>query len=212
MSFDPQKRLAISEPNLNIDQFQHGLKEFQDQFYIQLGHIKAMTSVGITVQSFSEIMPEIFPENAESAYLFWKQLPIRFHYTYECYENLERMLDWFEEMIEKESGSTEFTFITDVFISTWHAHWGDGKLKIKSEWMVKTNHHLLAETLNNRGDLIVFRDQFMAEWKPIFEQVVSGISWSGIVMPESAQKIVDRIKILTPKIMGKPKLYRNDGD
>ncbi|PHR35250.1 MAG: hypothetical protein COA38_02885 [Fluviicola sp.] len=195
-----------------IESLKSRVKAFGDQFYIQLGHVKTRNADGQSVKCFQEVFPIIFSEDDEAAYLFWKQIPIRFHYTYECYANIDALILWFEKMKDHRNGEHKCTLLTDVFIIELSATWDAKNIKIESNWMVKTNHQKLADALNEKGPLVATVDRFLGEWKPFLVQLVRGIDASGIAFDDPQEKDkIRRIKALTPYISDTSKLYAKDG-
>lgn len=192
-----------------IENLKQRIHDFGSQFYIQPGYVKSVYSGKNEVETFREVFPAIFSENEESAYIFWKQIPIRFHYTYECYANIDTLLNWFEMLSNKSSGSHDLVLQTDVFIVELHTKWADDRLKIEPLWRVKTSHQLLADRLNELGAVVTKVKDFLGEWKLILVQLVRAVERSKITitLPAEREKIM-RIKRLTPGVQTDPKLYK----
>jgi hypothetical protein len=184
------------------------LQKFGTQFYIQMGHVKPINNYGIIVNELKEVFPLIFSENSESAYIFWKQIPIRFHYTYELYANFDAILDWLELLHNQSEGQYTTTLLTDIFIIELNAKWINNQLKIKTNWLEKDLHKNYALTINNKGAVITHVTTFLAEWKPLLLQIVKAIKTSEIKIsnPKENEKI-ERIKKITPYISNTSILY-----
>ena len=189
------------------------VKAFGQQFYVQLGHVKAKNAQGQVVERFADAFPIVFSEDEESAFLFWKQIPIRFHYTYELYANIDTLIAWFEKMMSETAGEYSCTLLTDVYIVSIDAHWDAQNLKINSKWMVKKHHQKMADLLNQKGPLVTTVDGFLAEWKPLLVQIVRGLDASGIDFSSDEEKDkIRQIKAITPYLGNTSKLYARHGN
>lgn len=195
-----------------IEQLKSRVKAFGEQFYVQLGHVNAKNAHGQTVERLAEVFPLVFSEDEESAFLFWKQIPIRFHYTYELYANIDTLLIWFEKMMDQSNGAHNCTLLTDVYIIEVSAKWDASYLKIETNWMVMKHHQKMADLLNEKGALVTSVQGFLSEWKPLIVQVIRGIEASGVAFsnPEEQDKI-RRFKAITPYIEGHSKIYAKHG-
>lgn len=183
-------------------------QNFKEQFYIQIGHVKPKHSSRISVEKLKEVFPLIFSENGESAYIFWKQIPIRFHYTYELYANFDIILGWLEQLYNQTEGQHKLTLLTDIFIIELNSKWANNQLKIESNWLAKETHKNYALVINNKGSIITYVDTFLGEWKPLLLQIVKGIEVSGIKISNLIEKEkIERIKKITPYISKTALLY-----
>jgi hypothetical protein len=196
-----------------IEHLASRVKAFGQQFYVQLGHVKAKNAQGQTVERFADAFPIVFSENEESAFLFWKNIPIRFHYTYELYANIDTLIIWFEKMMSQTAGEYSCTLLTDVYILQIDAAWDAQNLKIHSNWMVMKHHQKMADLLNQKGALVTTVDGFLAEWKPLLVQIIRGIEASGIAFSDvSETDKIRRLKAITPYIANASKLYAQHGN
>jgi len=184
------------------------IQNFGTQFYIQIGHVKPINNYDITVDEIKEVFPLIFSKNSESAYIFWKQIPIRFHYNYELYANFDTILDWLELLFNQPKGQYNTTLLTDIFIIELTAKWEQNQLKINTNWLEREIHKSYASVINKKGDIITNIDTFLAEWKPLLLQIVKAIETSEITISNIKEKQkIQRIKKLTQHIYNTAYLY-----
>ena len=167
-------------------------------FYIQPGHVTVQRVKVNDATTFREIFPLIFRENDESAFIFWKEIPIRFHYTFECFANLDRLITVMNAMLDTEQGNEQFTFVTDALVGNWSLSWKNDELTIQAHWMGNKDYDQYANTLNEAGDIIVPIKTFCAEWKLLLVQVLNSLDAVGAAKLNEgiSQKVAEIGRIL----------------
>lgn len=167
-------------------------------FYIQPGHIHVQ-HVSLNIDcAFRDVFPKLFSENSESAYIFWKEIPIRFHYTFECFANLDRLIVLMNKIIDNKQGTEQFTFLTDTLVGNWTLDWSKDSLSIQSNWIGNQGFSEYADALNRAGSISMPIDAFIAEWKLLLVQVLNSLDTvSAAKLNENIQETVQFIgKIL----------------
>jgi hypothetical protein len=167
-------------------------------FYIQPGHVTVQRVKLKETTTFRAVFPAIFRENDESAFIFWKEIPIRFHYTFECFANLDRLVSLINRMLDSEQGNEQFTFVTDALVGNWSLSWKNDELTIQAHWMGNKDYAEYAEALNEAGDIIVPIKTFCAEWKLMLVQVLNALDAVGAAKLNDGimQKVAEIGKIL----------------
>ncbi len=189
-------------------QIKSKLLEQKNSFYIQLGHPVANIPEEEVFRDIRSVFPEVFSENSESAYLFWQQIPIRFHYTYELYWNLEALVDLFIAMQSDNSGSYHLFIQTEILIGEWNVDWQNDSVKLRSKWTGKDMYSPLAELLNKKAPLLLHKQVFLEEWKGILQQssnVLGAINFKDLSVRSS---FLEKLHSVLNKIDNVGQLYK----
>jgi len=142
-------------------------------FVIQPGHVKMLKATAAEDDSFRDLFPKMFSEHDESMYLFWKGIPIRFHYTFDCFASMGNCIHLLNEIATTDNGNQPFFFVTNVLSAKWQVNWNKSEVSIQSEWRGKKGFEKYAENLNTAGELKLDREAFLAEWKLPLIQVLN---------------------------------------
>lgn len=146
-----------------------------ESFFIQPGHVRVKKNQLSKEDDFRDIFPAMFSENDESMYLFWHQIPIRFHYTFDCFASLGNIIDTLELIAENSVGNTQLIFLTETVSGQWSLSWKDEIVTIDSIWTGREEVKLYAEALNSAGKVEMKIESFLAEWKLPLIQVLNAI-------------------------------------
>lgn len=184
------------------------LEKHQCPFYIQLGHPVANVDAHefLTIGS---VFPSVFNENSESALIFWHHIPIRFHYTYELFWNIEGLLSAISELQKKDQGIHEMNLQTELLIGKIGLTWQEDNLKIESHWTGKSEYGPLADTLNNRGDILMLRSQFISEWHGLLQQAMNVLNEVQLENNSRNAEYLSVLREILSKGENVGKLYQN---
>lgn len=171
-----------------IQSIKQKLQALKTSFVIQAGHPRALPAPKKTYPSLAEVFIDLFSENDESAWLFWNQIPVRFHYTYELYSNVEDLIILLEKLAFEPQGKHEWIWLTDVFITTVQAEWKYPNLVLTSNWKVKRSHQAMADLLNKKNKINTTTQGFLGEWKIILYQIINTLKKAEIVLSDEAEK------------------------
>lgn len=156
------------------------LGELKSSFYIQGGHIAPLHIPQKEFNSISEVFPTLFSERDESAYLFWSEVPIRFHYTYEFYANFDALIELCGKLMDQGEGSSEWILLTDDLIGDLQFDWNAGQLKITGKWKMRKSDSIYAEVLNKKAVINTTTTDFLNEWTILFMQIKNSFATAGI--------------------------------
>lgn len=141
-------------------------------FHIQPGNPQPDFEKDFAGDSLSELFPLMFRENEESAYLFWNGIPIRFHYAYELYKNIEGLLNLCNALANQDEGNIEILLVTEQFFMEWKGRWGNDEIEIRAKFSsVRSSFDQYAKCLNALGTIRVSQVDFLEEWNRLFKQV-----------------------------------------
>jgi hypothetical protein len=149
------------------------MEKMINPFQIQLGHPKILAPENKAFDRLAEVFPKLFAENEESAYLFWHQIPIRWHYTYEWYANVDDIIAILWLIYSKQEGANKVKFMTDTLFIDWEVRWNDTDIIIKSTFLERRqSSKLYAEALNKHQQLEISKNDFIAEWNTLILQII----------------------------------------
>lgn len=158
-------------------------------FTIQCGHPTIREVKPREFKTLADLFPYLFSENEESAYLFWFGTPIRLHYTYELYQNINEIsgLCW---LLQKEdSGELTASFMLEQLIMDWHITWSNGNVQIKSEFTSRMHSYdVYAQFLNKKQELTMPLEDFLAEWKTLLMQLSKAIKASRMTIEDGIER------------------------
>lgn len=144
-------------------------------FIIQPGHVKMLKGQAATGDSFRDLFPKMFSEYDESMYIFWKGIPIRFHYTFDCFASMGNCINLLHTIATEEYGNETFYFVTNVLSARWQVKWNTSNITIESHWQGKTGFKNYADRINAAREIKMSREAFLAEWKLPLIQVLNMI-------------------------------------
>jgi len=175
---------------------------------LQVGYISLSKHEKLFITKLTDFLSIIFNENGESSYLFWNQIPIRFHYTYELYANFDDLLIWWEKLAFESGGHYDWTMETDLFLADIQSEWKNGQLKIKSHWTEKRSHESLAKKLNEKNKIEMSVMDFLREWKMLMLQILNAVENSGVEFRDEKEKLkLIRLQKITKRIYSQGVLY-----
>jgi hypothetical protein len=200
----------MTDKNALAAQIRSSLNEAKGgSFVIQAGHVTPLYVQDKEFASMAYVFPALFSENDESAWIFWNEIPVRFHYTYEFYANWDDLLVWLQRMKAQPAGEHELTLSTDIFFMAIRSVWKNGTLQLLSEWTAKKDAgKLMAETLNSKNEITLPVNDFIQEWKTLIYQVVRIFEKAGILLTDPAEHAkIALMKKIAVSVEGAGKLY-----
>ncbi len=177
-------------------------------FVIQAGHPQARPVEQKRFARLAEVFPVAFSENTEAAWLIWNKIPVRLSYTYGLYTNVDSLIDLLEALTTQTNGQKEWTFISEVFITTIQVDWQYPQLTLRAQWRAKRSHLAMANVLNQKSQIQSTVPSFLAEWKIIAYQIINTLKQTQIELsdPHEQQKIL-RLKKIVNATNGQGQLY-----
>ena len=155
-------------------------------------------------ETIGEALETIFPLFTEDAILFWNHIAIPLSYKYDISVMFADILALVAKVAELNSGTSEIYWPSDTFACKWRVRWSQKEVRIDCiEWASVTGG--LESTLAESGIVECTRDQFLAEWKRLFEVIERALAESGYhaqQLPEMTQ-----LSMLKNKISGSGVLY-----
>lgn len=159
-------------------------------FLLQLGHPKINALDQKEFPNVAEAFRFLFRENEESAYLFWHDIPIRWHYTYEMYVNFNEWVSILWLLFSKEEGANKCLFTTDTLFIEWEVRWQAEELQIKSQFTSKRNaYHDYAAVLNQYPSLKCSKQAFLAEWNSLILQMTKSLDAADIEITDEKENL-----------------------
>lgn len=161
-----------------------------NNFLIQLGHPKINSLERKEFENLAEVFRFLFRENEESAYLFWYDIPIRFHYTYELYANINELVSILWLLYSREQGGNKCLFSTDTLFIEWEVRWQGDDLQIKSNFTSRRDaYHHYAAVLNQNQVLECSKKDFLAEWNTLILQLVKSLDAAGVEIRDEKENL-----------------------
>ena len=159
-------------------------------FLLQLGHPKINSLEQKEFESLSEVFRFLFRENEESAYLFWHDIPIRWHYTYEMYVNFNEWVSILWLLFSKEEGANKCLFTTDTLFMEWEVRWNADDLQIESTFTSKRNaYHDYAAALNEHPVIECSKKAFLAEWNTLILQLNKSLDAADVTITDEKENL-----------------------
>ena len=164
-------------------------ESIKNPFTIQCGHPTIKDVEAVQFDTLSDVFPYLFHENEESAYIFWNEIPIRMHYTYELYKNIDDIIGlcW---LLQKEvSGAMEASFMQDQLIMKWEVRWKNSEVEIVGDFLGRTpSYDSYAKALNENSIIRMPLASFLSEWKALLMQLTKAIQTSGITIEDGIER------------------------
>ncbi len=170
-------------------------------FTIQVGDPLVKSTKQERVEYLYQAIETIFLDDTENAYLLWNLVPVRIDYKYDLYVLIDDIPPLLNALLNSEQGSHRVGWGSSSFNAEWNIEWGDGILKIVSQWNSIAGAY--EALLNSRSKLEMEKNLFLSEWKALLRKIIEAIDFSGITIVNQAE--LDYLRSLESAI---PKLGR----
>lgn len=158
-------------------------------FLIQCGHVSIRKLDNHRFDKIAHVFPKLFWENQESAYIFWNQIPIRWHYTFEFFANFDDVLAVCRMLQQNESGATKATIQTDYFLFDWIFHWSGEDLQMNASFLArKKSYQRYADALNHVGEIQMTKTAFLNEWTILLQQLLKCFVSAGVIINDGTER------------------------
>ncbi|GAA4325937.1 hypothetical protein BJY14_006153 [Actinomadura luteofluorescens] len=117
---------------------------------------------------------QMYPMDTEAAILFWNRVPVRLEYRYDIPVLLDDLVPLLEEVQDPEVPQTEVYWASDTFSAEWNVARDGDSLRIVSRW--ESVHGSYESLLNDRSQLTVRIDSFVAEWLKVLRRITSDLA------------------------------------
>ncbi|WP_258940538.1 hypothetical protein [Actinomadura luteofluorescens] len=117
---------------------------------------------------------EMYSEDTDDAILFWNRVPVRLEYCYDIPDLLDNLVPLLEELQNPEFSQTEVYWGSDTFSAEWNIVRDGDSLRIDSRW--DSVHGSYESLLNDRSQLTVRIDSFVAEWLKVLRRITSDLA------------------------------------
>ncbi|MEU8124660.1 hypothetical protein AB0C21_38615 [Spirillospora sp. NPDC049024] len=117
---------------------------------------------------------EMYPMGTEDAILFWNWVPVQLEYRYDIPVLLDDLVPLLEDVQNPEISQTEVYWGSDTFSAEWNIVRDGDSLRIDSRW--DSVHGSYESLLNDRSQLTVKIDSFVAEWLKVLRRITSDLA------------------------------------
>jgi len=148
-----------------------------NMFSIQVSNPRTLKEHDPEDESLSDALQAVFPMFTEDAYLGWGVIAIPLGYKYDVSLMAEDAVNLVEAMLGSSSGVWSNGWLSDTFDCTWNVTWADRRFEVHALW--RSVHGPLADLLNRAGPISGECEQFMAEWKALFELLYRALTEAG---------------------------------
>ncbi|WP_141578035.1 hypothetical protein [Actinomadura sp. WMMA1423] len=141
-------------------------------FWLQTGNPETL-EVG-SGEDMADATGQMYPMGTEDAILFWNRVPVRLEYRYDIPVLLDDLVSLLEEVQSPEFSQTEVYWGSDTFSAEWNIVRDGDSLRIDSRW--NGVHGSYESLLNDRSQLTVRIDSFVAEWLKVLRRITSDLA------------------------------------
>jgi hypothetical protein len=148
-------------------------------FYIQVSNPTFLKPTESFDDSLKEVIEDIFPYEAEYAFLTWNGLPIPLRYKYDVNRILNSVLSLINLLLSTEE-IPGFPIKLDCFAFTasWYVRCIGDSLQITSEWHRVDGGY--EDWLNARSQLEIKKSTFIFEWKALLIKIIEAVESSNL--------------------------------
>jgi hypothetical protein len=150
----------------------------------------------------------IFRNNRELAILLWNNIPVALNYR----EDLPAMAEALTAML-RNLQKTPIAPPQQIFLSgsdveaTWTVRSESGIVSVNAAWFRVPGGY--EQALNDTGVIWMARDEFLSEWKLLFEQLTRAVADSGAVFTtRRANKQLEMMRQAVAAIAHRGRFYR----
>lgn len=146
-------------------------------FVIQVSNPRMLGAYNSEARSLSDALQEVFPMATEDVYLGWGPVPIPLNYKYDVSLMAEGAVNLIEAMLGSTTGAWSIGWPSNTFDCTWDVVWADGRVEVRTSW--RNVNVPFVDELNRVGPLSSDCEQFIAEWKALFELLYRALTEAG---------------------------------
>ena len=177
-------------------------------FYIQPGFVEGIFADAQKFSNLSEAFQHIFRHNKESCILSWNGIPIKLSYSEDFPFLVKNIIALLKEVIDNQEYSDRRYDLNSVNIDCeWYVSLKNNKtmtIQLKMN-RIKGNYQA---SLNALSLLSMDKEDFLAEWKFVFEQFTLAMSNSGASMrSKEGKESIDFLNYINNAIKERGKLY-----
>lgn len=166
-------------------------------FYLQASHPVVVRAKRVDGGDLSSAVTRVFAATTEDAVLTWNGVAVLLSYKHNLSVLLPEVLDMLEACLAAPEGEQLVGFGSDSFRADWRLRWSAGQLALNGRWScIRGSYESL---LNERPDIALPLDDFLAEWKAVLERIVRAIDANGIRLDEGDDRL-DRLRALEAAI------------
>lgn len=136
-----------------------------------------------------DVFLRLFKQNEEAFFLFWKDIPIRFRYARDLYDNFNELLSLIWLIQKEEKGTTTVTLSNQLLKIDLICEWDKDLLTLQGNFQA---HEFLydsyASTLNKYPILKISKATFLAEWKTLLQQLITAIKASNCTIEDGIER------------------------
>jgi hypothetical protein len=163
------------------------------RFGIQLGSPELVAeAVEEIAEDFSEAITCAYAKETEVAFLFWNHLAVVIDYHYDTYVMAEGIVDMLEALRDPAFTATRVFWGSSEFLAEWRLRAAGADVVVDSEW--HSAHGSFEFLLNERSELTVGREFFVAEWTKLLRKLVADVAAKEVRMESTA--VFDRARAL----------------
>ncbi|WP_339154925.1 hypothetical protein [Actinomadura luteofluorescens] len=141
-------------------------------FWLQAGNPEALKVASAV--DMSDATEQMYPMGTEHAILFWNRVPVQLEYRYDIPVLLDELIPLLEEVQSSEFSQTRLYWGSDTFSVEWRIARDGDSLRIDSRW--DSVHGSYESLLNDRSQLTVKIDSFVAEWLKVLRRITSDLA------------------------------------
>jgi hypothetical protein len=154
-------------------------------FAVQASNPAVVSGPAKGVRSMASAIARIFPGATEEAIMYWNALPVRMNYRYDVSVMIDDVQGMLAKLLSERAGEHRVFWGSQTFMAEWRLGWGDGQLRITSDWKHVAGSYV--DALNATAVLEIGHDNFMWEWKALLDRTLKAIDASGIAIDEADQ-------------------------
>ena len=128
-------------------------------------------------QTLCDAVQTVFPLDTEVALVVWRHVYVPLGYKYCVSFLVDDIIAMIERLTASSEGNWQLTWPSNEFAADWRFEWSGEQLRIRSTW-----HSVVGgteEMLNQRSEIHLGRQEFLAEWKKLLLTVDDALSAAG---------------------------------
>jgi hypothetical protein len=143
-------------------------------------------------QNLSDAMTLIYTYDTEMMVLSWNDVVVAADYQDDVYVFIDDVVLMLEALRDPDVTAYRMSFVSQTFNAVWRIQVRADGLVIRSSWDAAPGGYEFL--LNERSELTVNRDFFVAEWKKLLRKVVADVEAKNVRMEDTM--MFDRAKAL----------------
>ena len=178
-------------------------------FQLQAGYPKISKTDLNSACCMEEMFTLLYPEEDESFYVMWCDIPIRFRYRHELAKNFNEILTMLWTLNAESNGKLSVQIKNQLLTANLKIEWYDDSFILHPRFSTDiSEYRKYVESLNRCQRVEFEKNQYLAEWHTLIHQVALSVNAANTEhFDDEELNRIERLNLVDQTIEGYGSLY-----